>query len=65
MRWPCAQSTNIFIRIEMSSFFFEQGRNGTECAHDVLTILEGTSSLAAETNDTAVIGKFCGAQGIS
>ena len=48
--------------------FFEQGRNGSECSYDALTIMEGSSSALAaashgEANDTAVIGKFCGAQG--
>lgn len=61
-RYRIALPDNYTIKFSCDDFGL-QGRNGTECAHDVLTILEGTSSLAAETNDTAVIGKFCGAQG--
>ena len=66
----------LFIGIEMSSFQFFwspasafQGRNGSECGHDVLTIVEGSVSsqaaaaVVSETNDTTVIGKFCGVQG--
>ena len=37
-----------------------QGKNGTECANDYLTIMEGAGSESAAENDSSVLGSFCG-----
>jgi len=66
-RYRIALPENYTIKFSCDDFGL-QGRNGSECSYDALTIMEGSSSALAaashgEANDTAVIGKFCGAQG--